>query len=489
MKLIRLITNDPDAVFDNTFNEDILLKSNSKLALQSIAVDTENNVIEIDSSNDEITFQITTGFTQSFRLTHALYTQLNYEDFLTDLQNNLNNRTGFTQGTFENRRNLGLEWKVEIDSDKKSSIGYKIGQFAEFPTSWDYDAGKVERVQQLGKQVWRQLGIMPNNAQNNRSMIFPTYTSTGCGFIRCRTNKYENNLGLSNNQNGYIIGLSTVNISEKTPDTLTNADLTFGIAVSCTTTNVRRYFKVLNGIYSNIPGNPPPNFIGVGDNNNDYQEVILNFGAIDFNVYQNGSAIPLRLHQEQYTAGQKLYPFVVFRGGNVNLNLLKTIPSPYSSFAPPPLEEEEEVELFAPPRPQRNPSENVLTLNPSISEFLGFNHPRIPQVGEIIAPEYDFVSESPFEPSEISDAFLIELLNLKCESYDGLKNQRKNILAVVPKSNKDGEIIYETNTPFFIDLNNLNDILLRNIRLRVVRPDYSPLRILGQASIVLLVDG
>ena len=147
------------------------------------------------------------------------------------------------------------------------------------------------------------------------------------------------------------------------------------------------------------------------------------------------------------------------------------------------------MELFAPPRPQRNPSENVLTLNPSISEFLGFNHPRIPQVGEIIAAEFDFVSESPFEPSEISDAFLIELLNLKCESYDGLKNQRKNILAVIPKSNKDGEIIYETNTPFFIDLNNLNDILLRNIRLRVVKPDYSPLRILGQASIVLLVDG
>ncbi len=34
MKLIRLVTTSPNANFDNTFNEDILLKPNSKIALQ-----------------------------------------------------------------------------------------------------------------------------------------------------------------------------------------------------------------------------------------------------------------------------------------------------------------------------------------------------------------------------------------------------------------------------------------------------------------------
>ena len=77
---------------------------------------------------------------------------------------------------------------------------------------------------------------------------------------------------------------------------------------------------------------------------------------------------------------------------------------------------------------------------------------------------------------------------IKLDSYDGLLNQRKNILAVVPKSNEDGSVIFETNTPIFIDLNNKNELLLRNIRCRVVRPDYSNIEMQGIATLVLLVD-
>ena len=484
MKLIRLVTEDPSALFDNTFNEDLIVKDNSKLALQSLSIETQNNVLEIDSSNDEISFQVTTGFqNDSVRLAHAQYTRNNYENLFTDIENKLNNEIGYLEGAEENRRAYGLEWKVDLNNDKKVNVEYKIGVNGSYEDEFNYDDNKIEFVTALTRRVCRPIAGQPNNTENDRSILFDTFISRGCSFIRCRTHKFENNLTLAPESNGYIVGLSSTNISELDPTEITDAMLSYGIAVTCDATNTRQYYKVINGVYTLLADTP--NYNGEGAVDNDFQEVIINFNKIQANIYENGSSSATPLFEEDYTAGTKLYPFIVFRGVNVNCNSIRTIPSPFGAVTQ---STDLSTELFAPPQPRRNPSENFIQFSQSLAEFLGFENPRRPQNGYILEVESSYEANDRFNPTDIADAFLIELLNLRCESYDGLKNQRKNILAVIPKSNEGGELIYETNQPFFIDLSNAKDILLRNIRIRVVKPDYSPVKMLGAGSMVLLLD-
>ena len=487
MKLIRLVTSNSNAYFDNTFNEDILLKPNSKIALQSTSFETQNNIIIIDSTNDEIDFEYSTGYSIKIFLNHGQYTSLNYTNLFTDIKNKFNNLVGYNEASFPVLRSLGLEFTCDITSKKKVEIGYQIGTSAEYFTPdlrWNYE-NNIRRFNQAGKVVWENTLAPAPAGGNNASCLFDSYVSTGCGFIRIRTHKYENNLGTSRNLQGYIIGLSKTNISNLKPADITDDMISYGIAVTCNLANDRKYNTMIDGVYKESGVNP--NFIGLGDTNNDFQEVIINFDKIEFNVYQNGTQTKIPLTApENYTAGEKLYPFFIFRNTNVSFNSLRVTPSPYGAVTD---NVNNVVELGSPPANPKNNGDNVLTFKAqSLADFLGYQNVRQPQIGVISAVEHSFIAGLAFKPTDIADAFLVELLNLKCESYDGLRNQRKNLLAVIPKSNATGEVIYEVNTPFFIDLNNAKDILLRNIKLRIVLPDYSEISMLGTATLVLLLD-
>ena len=491
MKLIRLVTEDPNSIFDNTFNDSLTLKPNSKIALQSLSIETENNVIEIDGTNDSITFRVTAGiYTATIALSRNTYNKNNYLDLLKDIQERMNNATGFELATAPNpfpvRRNFGLEWRVEINSKNKVSIAYRIGFWGEYLDYWDFNPDNVIRLQLNNKFIWRIAPSQPDNTMGNEnSLLLPYYISTGCSLIRCRTNKFETELNIGRNQNGYIIALSRTDLSTKKPSEILDSDISYGIQVGSMPNEVRRYWTIVDGVFT-IDA-VFPQYQGNGDSNNDYQEVSINFDRVELNVYQNTTGDQkIRLADFPYTAGEKLYPLLILRGKNADINGVRTLVSPYV-FDPE--TSTQEVQLIgAPPVPIQFPSDNQLEMSVSLSNFLGYDNPKIPRGQPVKAIEYNYIGDKVFKPTEIADAFLIELLNLKCESYDGLLNQRKNILAVVPKSNADGEVIYETNTPFFIDLNNKNDILLRNIRCRVVRPDYSVLTMRGLASIVLLID-
>jgi len=483
MRLIRLVTEDPQAVFDNTFNEDLVVPENSKLALQSLSIETENNVIIIDSSNDEISYQSTTGFTKTIFLERETYTKNNYDDLFTDITNKLNDSVGFTTGTEEIRRNFGLEWLASVNSiNKKVIIDYEIGVNGAYEDDFEYDPAKVEFVTNLTRRVCRATAGQPNNDQNDRSARFETFISRGCSFIRGRTHTYGNTLSLPPRQNGYIIGLSKTDLSNVDPTTITDDQISYAIHVTCSATNVRRYYTIIDGVTT--ISTTLPNFNGDGDINNDYQEVIINFDKVQANVYQNGSNVPVNLFDVNYTAGQKLYPLLIFRGTNASINSIRTIPSPNGALT----QASEINELAAPPQPQRNSSDNFIQLSLDLANFLGFDNPRDPQLGFDDVVEATYVADKVFDPEDIADAFLVELLNLKCMSYDGLKNQRKNILSVIPKSNANGEIIYEMNNPIFIDLNNAKPLLMRNLRIRVTKPDYSPVKMIGQATMVLLLN-
>lgn len=91
-----------------------------------------------------------------------------------------------------------------------------------------------------------------------------------------------------------------------------------------------------------------------------------------------------------------------------------------------------------------------------------------------------------------SQNYLVELLNLPLNSYDSFpeKRGRANILAVIPQNefnqgNIDTVLMYEPNTLTYVGLTNKSELSLRNIRARIVYPDYTPISTVGMSSIVI----
>jgi len=105
-----------------------------------------------------------------------------------------------------------------------------------------------------------------------------------------------------------------------------------------------------------------------------------------------------------------------------------------------------------------------------------------------------------------SDNFLVESTSLKLDSYDASKVQyntnvqfspgaemhgrRKNILMTLPVNDNVGGLVeYETNTPIFIDIGNAEKINVKNLNLRVLRKDFSPIKQGDELAIMtLLID-
>ena len=105
-----------------------------------------------------------------------------------------------------------------------------------------------------------------------------------------------------------------------------------------------------------------------------------------------------------------------------------------------------------------------------------------------------------------SDNFIVESTSLRLDSYDASKveynstqtfnsntelaGRRKNILMTIPvNDNNDGLVEYQTNTPIFIDIGNAEKINVKNLNLRVLRKDFSPIKQGGDAAIMtLLID-
>jgi len=95
MKLIRLTTRDDKAVFDSTFNANLTIPPNSKIALQSVSINTLPRELIIDQTNNQITFQIATGVERTIQLPQGKYSVTNIETINRLLTNLFNNSCDF----------------------------------------------------------------------------------------------------------------------------------------------------------------------------------------------------------------------------------------------------------------------------------------------------------------------------------------------------------------------------------------------------------
>ena len=120
-----------------------------------------------------------------------------------------------------------------------------------------------------------------------------------------------------------------------------------------------------------------------------------------------------------------------------------------------------------------------------IASWLGFSRRTI----EENASEPIFTGDKIFISHIENDCFLLEMLNIPVDSYDFLeaKKKRVNLLSVIPFDDNSGKVIYDPNHLIFLDINNQEELRLRDIRCRLVRSDYSEVALQGLSSLVLYI--
>ena len=147
-------------------------------------------------------------------------------------------------------------------------------------------------------------------------------------------------------------------------------------------------------------------------------------------------------------------------------------------------------ELGAPPN-QRviAKTDNFIQFDSStLAEYLGYDSRRLPESGVLQAKEPAFIAQETFKSGIGVKGFIVQLLNISLDSYDSFKEQRENILAVIPSEDGDGNLVYTPAFPNFIDIMNKDKMTIRNIRARVVNTDYSALSMTGIGQMTFLID-
>ena len=126
MRLIRLTSSDPNAIFENHFNADIKVNPQSKVALKSLSMEVALSDITIDSDNDTIEFQVSSvSGTKSIQLDHDTYDNITYPSLLNDMNENMNEALT-TTGVNDNAM-IGLEIKNFISTgETKFAYGSAI---------------------------------------------------------------------------------------------------------------------------------------------------------------------------------------------------------------------------------------------------------------------------------------------------------------------------------------------------------------------------
>lgn len=483
MKLIRLTSESGTGVFDCNFNDGIKIKENSSVALQSLSANLGGGNLNIDNDNNGLTYQIKNGYLRQVNLRNFNYNPSNADQLLDDITNTLNADARWETGL---NKIIGLEWKV-FKNGANVSISYKVQPIAEYDTTFEFN--NVFRAT-TNNGTWGKTDGQPGGLDFTTCALVNSEVSKGNGVWRCRIGRLGD--GGDINTSGFYWGLTKDPVD---PDQFEERNLNFAIYAT-NNGGVLQYYTVLDGVRTLNATTPttPVAPAGAGYLNNDFLECAIDGNKIKLNVYQTAAATKTTLAEFNYN-NEALYPCMVFIGNRANAtcNAVRWTPSPWIG-APliAPQNNLHDDGLSAPPNPA-NPiplTDNLVIFESSqVAAYLGYDFRRIPTAGfEKAGDELDLVATQSYTVGLDVNSFLVQFLNLNVDSYDSLREQRENILAVVPNTNLNGELDYSPPYPVFLDLMNDSPLTIRNIKARIVNNDYSAIEMFGQAEINIIIQ-
>lgn len=177
MRLIRLQTDDNNCVFDNSFNTDIIIEPNAKIALQNVAIVKNVVKVAITSENNTVSYKLNQSGApeQTVKLELDNYSKDNYTTLFTDMTNKLNKSLNSTT----HPSNVGQEWRVSLD-DGKASIQQKLSPRLNFN---DWNNGVTQNIDTASAVTLIQ-GTNDTNSASGSQFLYNTVPITkGCGSV------------------------------------------------------------------------------------------------------------------------------------------------------------------------------------------------------------------------------------------------------------------------------------------------------------------
>lgn len=490
MKLLRLTSRSIDGTFSSDFNADISLEPDSKIALQSISIDSDPLRIDVSAQNNDLTIEWSNTTTRNISLKPYSYNSANFGDLLQDISNKCNDSCNFVVG--ETNKTIGIEWNADRDAGNKVNIKYKNGAVGEYTSEW-HQEGTVARspTGSVGNAgYWANIGADTLHTINHISL--DKFISRGNGNVSCRIAE------LTDTSDGYIIGL-TSNEQAIINNSFNINDVTYGIRVYGDA-GTRKYATIRDG--TETVSVVTVGYVGDNLKDNDFQEVQIDGNKVRLNTYKLATGnVAQELINYDYVTNEKLFPILIFMGAEANckVNGLNTTPSPFNPsladlVADKYLPDFDDA-LGKPPRQTRNLTQNRLIFaSDELALFLGYNNRVNPPTQPLVAQEPNFIADRVFNVPEHADSYIIQLMNLQTESYDSFSSsvfasggQRQNLLAIIPATSTTGDYVYYPPYPTFLDLANKETTILRNIKLRVLYTDYTPVTTQGLGSIVIIL--
>ena len=319
MKLIRLTTDDDTATFDCSFNDGIIIKPDSKIAVQSASASLGGGSLTLTANNNDIFYQITDTVTEALgggiRVVHlnpASYVSSNAEVLLRDIENTLNNdaiwiapevnQTSFTKV-------FGLEWNISIPQGKML-LQYQIGLVKDSDKLNRFNVNDVTRTTGGNEVKWGRTDGLPASFEDKSTMVSKKYLSKGNAYFRCKIGRCNAELDAEGRPaDGFIIGVTNNPVS---PDKWNARYMTYAIKVGYSDGvnpgSVLQYSYIKTDASGHTVGptltplaTPTVDTSGgqyPNDDKNDVMEVAINGNKLELNIWKDGALAPIKLIAE-----------------------------------------------------------------------------------------------------------------------------------------------------------------------------------------------
>jgi len=486
VRLIRLTSDTNDGRFINNFDSNIELSSYSQIAFKGCNIDVPSPEITIDGTNGDIRYSSGLGgFVGVGEIDHGVYNikenigKLNEE--IETTFNNLSNLVGANDRL--ERRIIGQQWKAGANSDDKYQIQYKTSNninllSGEWKKSSDVNVDDTTDPNDL---IFKNL----DTASTDDAYVVSKHPINKGGFRMLQNVMYipTTSAGLLG---GAVCGISDQNFA-KTGDEPELALLDIYLR---TGDDITTYF-ICDG-----KGEPEEAIVGQTVADDDTFGIIKLGDTYHAVAYDSAGAEKFNVAFDFKPTNwlTDFYGVIILRDDTVVIHEVQSSLDPYSYTGTPPNKFFQSAALNIIGVPLLAKENASADISESLSLFLGFNNPYLQNQNsgsDLIAslgPNQIFTAS--IELVHTVDSYLIELMNLDLESYDGYTEQRKNILTTIEYNEFFSQILYEPSQYVYLDLNNKQPINLRNISARIVTNTFRTVATEGLNTITIYIkDG
>lgn len=520
MKLVRLVSDDENCIFSNDL-VDLVLEPNSKVALSSANFDTSETSIVLSETNNTIQLNIMSelisinlGVGKTISGPESLLNLLKEISFLFN-----------TSLNYTNAKLRGVEVLAKLDQlSNKVQIGYiPVNVLTESKKSLKASFLNITSQSTNTNATFKPTGDA-SIPTDEKLVFFRNVLAKGTGFISARIFECKEAA------KGFTIGLTDTQDMRLTTTSFTDDKYKIAVRVTTNVVGISASIEVSENGGAFVPNATEIGTLHASDDDKNlimFRRSLTNIEAIlirrniDTNEQEEVilGSVPFDIdNQELFTVCKfsgttpddtvidkiRYYfsPFQVITNTKNNTNILDAndiaLRNPALSLSGI-IDGEDMLDLgsaLTPPiSTQKAPTNNFLQFanednEPSaeLANFLGFENARTPKKGEPLSRGFTAFGGLRFSGQDFTDSYVVELLNLPVESYDGLTGRKRSILYQIPvnNNNENGIVNFSASPLIFLDLNNLNPLLVRTIRLRIINRDNSPILTRGQSSIVLL---